>query len=71
LYGAERIARLWYAIFRRGMQAERRIVRINGEFGIETRYHGKLHSVTTIDTDGERIHTYYTVANPDKLNAFQ
>lgn len=71
LHGAERIARLWYAILRRGLQIERRIVRINGELGIETRYSGKLHSVTTIDTDGEHIHTYYTVANPDKLTAFQ
>ena len=37
---------------------------------IETRFNGRLHSVTTIDTDGESIHTYYTVANPDKLGAF-
>ena len=70
LHGAERIARLWYAIFRRNINPDRRIVRINGELGLETRYLGKLHSVTTIDTDGEYIHTYYTVANPDKLNAF-
>jgi hypothetical protein len=26
--------------------------------------------VTTIDTDGELIYTYYTIANPDKLGAF-
>jgi RNA polymerase sigma-70 factor, ECF subfamily len=71
LYGAERIAKLWYAIFRRNLRPERRIVRINGELGIETRYLGKLHSVTTIDTDGQHIHMYYTVANPDKLGAFQ
>ena len=56
---------------RRPYNAERRIVRVNGELGIETRFNGKLHSVTTIVTDGEYIHTYYTVANPDKLNAFQ
>lgn len=71
LHGAERIARLWYAIFRRSLKAERRIVRINGELGIETRFNGKLHSVTAIVTDGQHIHTYYTVANPDKLSAFQ
>jgi len=70
LHGAERIARLWYAILRRGLQIERRIVRINGELGIETRHQGKLHSVTTMDIEGEHIHTYYTVANPDKLAAF-
>jgi RNA polymerase sigma-70 factor (ECF subfamily) len=71
LHGAERIARLWYAIFRRSLKAERRIVRINGELGMETRFNGKLHSVTAIVTDGQHIHTYYTVANPDKLSAFQ
>ena len=71
LHGADRIAKLWYAIFRRRLHPERRIVRINGELGIQTRYLGKLHSVTTIDTDGQHIYTYYTVANPDKLAAFQ
>jgi RNA polymerase sigma-70 factor (ECF subfamily) len=71
LHGAERIARLWQAIFRRNLNPDRRIVRINGELGVETRYLGKLHSVTTIDTDGVYIHNYYTVANPDKLNAFE
>lgn len=72
LHGAERIARLWYAIFRRqGVRVERRIIRINGELGIETRFNGRLHSVTTIDTDGEFIHNYYTIANPDKLTRFQ
>lgn len=72
LHGAERIARLWYAIFRRqGVRVERRIIRINGELGLETRFNGKLHSVTTIDTDGEFIHNYYTIANPDKLTHFQ
>lgn len=71
LHGAERIARLWMAIFRRtGHDVERRIVRINGELGLVTSYYGKLHSVTTIDTDGERIYAYYTVANPDKLGEF-
>lgn len=71
LYGVERIGRLWDAIMRRPMKAERRIVRINGELGMETRFDGKLHSVTTFDIAGEHIHTYYTVANPDKLSQFQ
>lgn len=71
LHGAERIARLWMAIFRRNPQGiERRIVRVNGELGLATSFRGNLHSVTTIDTDGQHIHTYYTMANPDKLGAF-
>lgn len=71
LHGAERIALLFQMIFRRNARGlERRLVRINGELGFATWFRGKLHSVTTIDTDGERIYAYYTVANPDKLREF-
>ena len=59
LHGAERIAMLWAMVFRRNREGiERRIVRVNGELGLATSFRGKLHSVTTIDTDGERIYTY-------------
>jgi RNA polymerase sigma-70 factor (ECF subfamily) len=72
LRGADRIARLWYVIARRAAKlADRRIVRINGELGVANYYNGRLHSVSTIDTDGERIFAYYSVANPDKLAAFR
>jgi RNA polymerase sigma-70 factor (ECF subfamily) len=71
LHGAERIAKLWYSLVRRGLAIERRIVRINGELGLETRVDGELHSVATIDTDGQFIHVYYSVVNPDKLTAFK
>jgi RNA polymerase sigma-70 factor, ECF subfamily len=71
LHGADRIARLWYAVARnRPAQAERRIVSVNGQPGIAAYLNDHLHSVATIDTDGERIVNYYTVANPDKLSAF-
>jgi RNA polymerase sigma-70 factor (ECF subfamily) len=71
LHGAERIGLLFKMIFRRNdLSVERRIVRFIGELGLATRFMGRLHSVTTIDTDGERIYTYYSVANPDKLGAF-
>lgn len=71
LYGAERIGRLWYAVARRGLATvERRLVRVNGEIGMASYWSGRLHSVSTIDTDGERIHAYYSIANPDKLGAF-
>lgn len=71
LYGVERISRLWMAIFRRNAGGiDRRIVRINGELGLATSFQGKLHSVATFDTDGERIYAYYTVANPDKLGDY-
>lgn len=72
LHGAERIARLWLVIARRRdpSNLQRRLLRINGEPGIAVYWAGRLHSVSTIDTDGERIWGYYSIANPDKLQAF-
>lgn len=72
LIGAERIAWLWFAVARRGrLRAERRIVHVNGESAIASFYNGRLHSVATIETDGERIQRFYTIANPDKLRSFR
>jgi RNA polymerase sigma-70 factor (ECF subfamily) len=72
LYGAERIARLWYVVSKhRQDKGERRIVRVNNEPGLGSYWRNRLHSVSTIDTDGERIYAYYSVANPDKLAAFR
>jgi len=72
LFGAERIARLWWALSRRpeAPSVERRLVRINGEMGFAFYFKGRLHSISTIDTDGERIYGYYSIANPDKLRVF-
>lgn len=72
LLGAARIARLWWAISRRpeAPSIERRPVRVNGEIGLAFYFKGRLHSVATIDTDGERIYGYYSIANPDKLRVF-
>ncbi len=71
LLGAERIAWLWFAVARRRhLRAERHIVRVNGEPAIASFYNGRLHSVATIETDGERIQRLYTIANPGKLRSF-
>jgi RNA polymerase sigma-70 factor (ECF subfamily) len=72
LHGAERIARLWWAISRRreAPDIERRLVRVNGEVGLAFYYKGRLHSVATVDTDGHQIYGYYSIANPDKLRVF-
>ena len=72
LLGAERIARLWWAVSRRreAPGIERRIVRVNGEIGLAFYFKGRLHSVATVDTDGERIFGYYSIANPDKLRVY-
>lgn len=71
LHGARRIAMLWYAVARRRPgQPQRRIVRVNGEPALALFWEGRLHSIATIETDGERIHAYYSIANPDKLKSF-
>jgi RNA polymerase sigma-70 factor, ECF subfamily len=72
LHGADRIARLWWAVARRAdaRHIERRLVRISGEMGFAFYFKGRLHSVATLDSDGERIYGYYSVANPDKLRIF-
>jgi len=46
-------------------------VQVNGEWAIASFYEGRLHSVATIDTDGERILGFFTIANPDKLSSFR
>lgn len=72
LHGAERIARLWWAISRRAdaPSIERRLVRVNGEIGFAFYFKGRLHSVASVDTDGQRIYGYYSIANPDKLRGY-
>jgi RNA polymerase sigma-70 factor, ECF subfamily len=72
LLGAARIARLWWAISRRpeAPGIERRLVRVNGEVGVAFYFRGRLHSVAAVDTDGERIHNYYSISNPDKLRVY-
>jgi RNA polymerase sigma-70 factor, ECF subfamily len=72
LHGAERIARLWWAISRRreAPHIERRLVRVNGEVGFAFFYKGRMHSVATVDTDGHHIYGYYSIANPDKLRVY-
>jgi RNA polymerase sigma-70 factor (ECF subfamily) len=72
IFGALRIAWFWFALAQRARpRAERRIVRVNGELAIASFYDGRLHSVATVDTDGERIHAVRTIANPDKLRSFR
>lgn len=40
---------------------------VNGETGVALRVDGRLLSVMSLDTDGERIVGVYSVLNPDKL----
>jgi RNA polymerase sigma-70 factor, ECF subfamily len=71
LLGAVRISYLWHALARRmrsGLAG--RIVQVNGELGFAFFWQGKLVSVSAIETDGEVIHSIYTIRNPDKLSAY-
>ena len=69
LLGAERIARLFWAIARRGGSHPARLGSVNGEPAI-LRFDGdRLHSATTIEVDGGRIARIYSVLNPHKLRA--
>jgi RNA polymerase sigma-70 factor (ECF subfamily) len=72
LQGAERIAWLWFAVARRSRVAppDRRIVQVNGEPGVALYLNGRLHAIAAVETDGERISAYYSIANPDKLGSF-
>ena len=68
LLGGERIARLFWAAYRRQDPAiEWRIGRVNGEPAILRYRGGVLAAVMVAVTDGERITELFTVANPDKL----
>lgn len=68
LHGAGRIAQLFWALARRtGGTLHWRLGRVNGEPAVLRMHGGRLHSVTTITTDGERITGILTVLNPGKL----
>ena len=68
LYGAERVARLYYAIARRnGPHLSYRFAQINGELGLLRYYDGKLESALSFVTGEDGIAAIYTVRNPDKL----
>jgi len=68
LHGAERIARLFYALAGwLGDRASLRIAEVNGEPGLLRYVDGKLDAVLSLVTDGVHILDVYTVRNPDKL----
>ena len=69
LHGAARIARLFWAIARRAQGAlDWRLGHVNGEPALLRIHAGRLHSVTTITVEGDRITGILTVLNPDKLD---
>ena len=70
LLGAVRIARLFWAAYRRQDPAIAwRMGTVNGEPAILRYRDGALVAVMVAVSDGDRISELYTVANPDKLGA--
>ena len=71
LAGAARIARLFFASWRRsdlGRETLRlELVRINGQWGLLRFIDGRLESAHSMETDGERITRIHLQRNPDKL----
>jgi RNA polymerase sigma-70 factor (ECF subfamily) len=69
--GAEHVARFATGVFHRYLgQMEFRDIVINGEPGVAALFEGRLISVISIRTDGQRILGVYSILNPDKLRAF-
>ncbi|MBA3930224.1 MAG: RNA polymerase subunit sigma-24 [Xanthomonas sp.] len=70
LLGAVRIARLFWAAYRRQDPAITwRMGRVNGEPAILRYRNGRLAAVMVAVSDGDRIIELYSVINPDKLGA--
>lgn len=70
LRGAERVAKLYYAIRRKlGERMAFRIAEINGIPGLLRNVDGELESATSFITDGTRILDIYVVRNPEKLKS--
>lgn len=73
LAGATRIARLYFAIWRRSERAESparqrlELVRLNGQWGLLRFIEGRLESAQSLETDGRRITRIHTQRNPEKL----
>jgi RNA polymerase sigma-70 factor (ECF subfamily) len=69
LHGSDRIADLFWALSRRmGNELQTSIGSVNGEPALMRWYEGRLHSITTITIEGDRITQVLSVLNPDKLH---
>jgi len=68
LFGAQRVAQLFYATYRRFGRAIRvEPVVFNGQWGLVRFVHGELESAQSFETDGVRINRIHVQRNPEKL----
>jgi RNA polymerase sigma-70 factor (ECF subfamily) len=72
IHGADQIARFATGVFRKALgRLEFRLVSVNGEPGLAVFVEGRLLSIVSIRTDGQRILDLYAILNPDKLRHVQ
>ena len=66
--GAEHVARFALGVFRRNLSRMKFVpVNVNEEPGLAALFDGRLLSIMTIRTDGQKILGVYSILNPDKL----
>ena len=71
LIGAERISWFWYALSRHYSPRVRVcVVPINGESGVAILLDGRVSTLMAFDTDGQVVHSIYSLRNPEKIAAF-
>ena len=72
LHGGERIAQLFYAPSLRNPEAMLiQLAWINDRWGVLRFFNGRLESVQSYETDGERITEVYVQRNPEKLKRIE
>jgi RNA polymerase sigma-70 factor (ECF subfamily) len=67
LRGPDRIGRLYYCIARYFTGLSYRLMRVNGEVGAACVKDGRIFSILSFVTNGDRICRIYAIRNPDKL----
>lgn len=67
MVGGRRIAQLFYAAARRGVDVRMQLVMLNGQWALLRFLDGQLESAQSFETDGERIVRIHVQRNPDKL----
>jgi RNA polymerase sigma-70 factor, ECF subfamily len=70
--GAEHVARFALGVFRRHLSHTSFVpANINDEAGLAVLFEGRLLSIVTIRTDGEKILGVYSILNPDKIGGLE
>ena len=69
IYGVENVIRFLIGVRRKLLPADldRQVRQINGAPGVLSYWHGRPHSVLTLDIADGRIRQIFIVSNPDKL----